>query len=106
VNREYFNGKIQQPHLVWNNRVTKRKFGHYQWDTDTVMVSRSLDDPRVPEFVVDFVIYHELLHKKRGSVLVNQRRVVHSKSFREEESCFARYSEAQEYLNKLSQKKY
>jgi len=105
VNLSYFGDEITDPHLVWNNRLTVRKFGHYQWDTDTVMVSRTLDQRRVPEFVVDYVMYHELLHKKLGARLVNSRRMVHTSRFHQEEAKFARLDEAQRYLNKISRKR-
>lgn len=105
VNRDYFGEGISEPHLVWNNRLTVRKFGHYQWDTDTVMVSRTLDQRQVPEFVVDYVMYHELLHKKLGARLVNSRRMVHTSLFNEQEGKFSRLDEAQKFLNKLSRKR-
>lgn len=101
----YFNERLPEPHLVWNKQFTVRKFGHYQWDTDTVMVSRTLDQRRVPEFVVDYVMYHELLHKKLGARLVNSRRMVHTNLFREQEAIYAKLDEAQRYLNKISRKK-
>ena len=102
VNRAYFNDEIPIPHLVWNNRLTFRKFGHYQWDIDTVMVSRTLDHSQVPEFVVDYVMYHELLHKKLGARQAKSRRLVHTGKFREEEAKFARLKQAQDFINKLS----
>ncbi len=105
VNQTYFSEQISKPHLVWNKRSTVRKFGHYQWDTDTVMVSRTLDQHRVPEFVVDYVMYHELLHKKLGAHLVNSRRMVHTSIFREQEAKFVKLDEAQRYLNRLSRKR-
>ena len=105
VNLAYFNEQIPEPHLVWNKQFTVRKFGHYQWDTDTVMVSRTLDQRRVPKFVVDYVMYHELLHKKLGARLVNSRRMVHTSSFRVQEAKYAKLDEAQRYLNKISRKK-
>jgi len=105
VNLLYFNEQIPEPHLVWNKQFTVRKFGHYQWDTDTVMVSRTLDQRRVPEFVVDYVMYHELLHKKLGARLVNSRRMVHTNLFREQEAKYAKLDEAQRYLNKITRKK-
>ena len=64
VNQEYFQNSLSQPFLIWSSRLTYRKFGHYQWDIDTVMISQTLDNRRVPEYVVDYVMYHELLHKK------------------------------------------
>lgn len=105
VNHAYFDGQVSAPHVVWNDRLTFRKFGHYQWDTDTVMVSRSLDQRRVPAYVVDYVMYHELLHKKLGARLVNSRRMVHTSLFRKLEAEFSRLDEAQKFLNKISRKR-
>ena len=105
VNLVYFDSQMSEPHLVWNNRLTVRKFGHYQWDTDTVMVSRTLDQRQVPAFVVDYVMYHELLHKKLGARLVNSRRMVHTSLFHQEEAKFTKLDEAQKYLNRISRKR-
>jgi hypothetical protein len=105
VNQAYFGNQMAEPHLVWNSRLTIRKFGHFQWDTDTVMVSRTLDQPQVPEFVVDYVMYHELLHKKLGTRLVNSRRMVHTGLFRKQEASYARLEEAQNFLNRISRTK-
>lgn len=104
VNQEYFEGGLAQPHLVWNNRLTHRKFGHYQWDTDTIMVSSSLDQQHIPTLVVDFVIYHELLHKKLGARLAKQNRIAHSREFRDLENQFRNSSKARQLLNKLARK--
>lgn len=104
VNQEYFQGKMAQPHLVWNNRLTRRKFGHYQWDTDTIMVSSSLDQNRVPEMVVDFVMYHELLHKKLGAKLAKQNRIAHTPQFRKKENEFKDVEKARQRLNRLARK--
>ncbi len=105
VNQAYFDGSLGEPHLVWSGRLTHRKFGHYQWDIDTVMVSKSLDQSRVPEFVVDYVMFHELLHKKIGVKLVNQRRTVHTAAFRRQESRFKNIDQAQQWLNRLARKR-
>ena len=105
VNQQYFQGKLAQPHLTWNNRLTHRKFGHYQWDTDTVMVSSSLDQERVPAMVVDFVIYHELLHKKLGARRVKQNRIAHSQEFRKAENQFTQAEKARQLLNRITRKR-
>jgi hypothetical protein len=105
VNQTYFEGMLAKPHLVWNQRLTHRKFGHFQWDTDTVMVSSTLDDLRVPEMVVDYVIFHELLHKKIGTKRTNQNRIAHTREFRKEEEQFHQLKKARQFLNKLSTKR-
>ncbi|MFO8037368.1 MAG: hypothetical protein R6U57_12155 [Anaerolineales bacterium] len=103
VNQSYFNGSLPQPHLVWSDRLTYRKFGHYQYETDTIMISRSLDDPHLPDCALDYVMYHELLHKKLGTKDINGRRYAHTKHFREKEKMFKEYKKAQSILEHLSQ---
>jgi hypothetical protein len=68
------------------------------------MLSLSLDHPEVPEYVVDFVMYHELLHKKHGETVINGRRFVHTASFRREEQQFEKYAEATAFLNTITRR--
>ena len=63
---------IQRPGLVWSRQLTGRKFGHYDFIQDTVMLSRTLDHHDVPALLVDYIMYHELLHKKHGIRWVNE----------------------------------
>lgn len=98
VNAAYFDGKTPRPRLTWNRTVTVRKLGHYQPATDTLMVSMSLDSPEVPEWVLDFVMYHEMLHKMMGTRVTNGRRYSHTQAFREAERRYAHYQEAQDFL--------
>jgi len=102
VNEAYFDGRMVRPRLTWSRTFTDRKFGHYDSVHDTVLVSVSLDDARVPEYVVDFLVYHELLHKKLGTHWNNGRRHAHTPEFRREEREFKRFSEAEAVLNKLA----
>lgn len=103
VNERYFAGTLPQPILRWNNRMTCRTFGTYQPSTDTVTLSITLDQPEVPAFVVDFVMYHELLHKKHGMQQTDRTRRVHTSAFRQDETAFAEYEAAQAILRSLTQ---
>ncbi len=98
VNKYYFNGKLKMPHLVWSNRLTRRKFGHYQEDTNTVLISRTLDHRRTPLFVLDYVMYHELLHKMLGSRLKKNRRYIHTREFKKLDTAYPNFEKAQKYL--------
>ena len=104
VNREYFDGRMPRPHLKWSDRVTSCRFGYYASTEDIVSISCSLDAPDVPAFVVDFVVYHELLHKKHGARWQNGRRSVHTRAFREEERRFARFTESEAALTRLARR--
>ena len=95
VNAAYFRGEMPRPRLTWNRTFTGRKFGHYDWIRDTVMLTRTLDSPRVPAFVVDFLVFHELLHKFHGMHWVNGRGYAHTSEFQQSERKFAQYEESE-----------
>jgi hypothetical protein len=102
VNRRYFDGTQGRPRLTWSASFTHRKFGHYDLIRDTVMISRTLDDANVPEFVIDFVMYHELLHKKLGVRWHRGKLLAHTPEFRTEERRFSRFEEAEAQLRRLA----
>ncbi len=101
VNAEYFRGRLQQPKLVWGESFNMRKFGHYDSIRDTVMVSSSLDRGDVPPFVVDFVLYHELLHRSMGVAYTNGRRAAHTPDFKRQERAFKMFTQAEAVLARL-----
>ncbi len=103
LNNQYFAGKLSLPNLHWNKTLTHRKMGHYQPATDTILISLTLDSPTVPAYVIEFVMYHEMLHKKLGIQKINGRRYAHTPAFRAAERKFARYAEANAFLNQLGQ---
>jgi hypothetical protein len=105
VNRDYFGDAMPRPRLVWNGTLTARKFGHYRFDRDTVMLSISLDDEQVPAHVVDFVMYHELLHKQHRAVPGKGRLLVHTPAFRADERQFAQYEDAVRQLSALARRR-
>lgn len=95
---------LEAPKLSWSERPTRRRFGHHDADHDTIVISQTLDDEKVPMFVLDYVLYHELLHiihpPKIGST---GKRNIHHKAFRLAEAKFPRKAEAEGWLTKLSQ---
>jgi hypothetical protein len=52
VNCEYFASQMLKPRLTWNQVSTRRKFGHYDPVRDRIVISRTLDNFRVPRYVV------------------------------------------------------
>lgn len=102
VNTQYFGGTMARPRLSWSAGMTRRKFGHYDHIRNAVMVSSTLDQSRVPQFVVDYLMFHELLHKKHGLRWHNGRGYSHTAGFYTEERTFERYQEADAWLGKLA----
>ncbi len=99
LNRRYFDNLIPKPTLTWSQRRTRRILGHHDPAHNTIVISKTLDAPDVPEWFVEYVLYHEMLHIKHPARLVNGRRMYHTKAFRTEEERFPRYDEAQAWLD-------
>jgi hypothetical protein len=91
------------PTLSWSQRVSRRRLGHWDPDHGAIVISQILDDPRVPEFVLDYVVYHEMLHVlhpvKMGS---GTKRRIHTAAFLRDERRFPQHEEGDEWLRRLS----
>ncbi len=105
LNRHYFENTLPCPVLSWSARCTKRILGHHDAVHDTIVISRSLDASSVPDFVVEYVLYHEMLHIKHQARVVNGRRMVHTLAFRTEEKRFVNYQAAINWLDNLSRRR-
>jgi|TARA_B100001971_G_C18213060_1_gene552012 hypothetical protein len=85
INDKHFFGQIEQPNLVWGTN-SLRKLGHYEYGSDTISMStifRKLDQE-----LLDYVMYHEMLHKKHKFNNKNGRNHHHTKEFRDNERAF------------------
>ncbi|HOJ01613.1 MAG TPA: hypothetical protein PLL88_08345 [Anaerolineaceae bacterium] len=102
LNAEYFQGKLEQPRLCWSSRRATRRLGYYHPDTDTITVSRYLDQSAIPLYVVEYVLYHEMLHKKLGLKEVNSYRLAHTTQFKQQERKFKFYDEAEKFFKTFS----
>jgi butyrate kinase len=90
---------------MWSTTPTVRKLGQYDVTRDCITVSSSLDAPGVPAYVVDYVLYHELLHKVLGTERINGRRRIHTPEFHAAERKFKQYGEAQAFIAQMSGKR-
>lgn len=102
VNPVYFQNALGQPRLTWSRILTGRKLGHYDHIRDTVMISSTLDRSEVPEYVLDSVMHHELLHKQLGLNWHNGRMAAHTPEFRNLERRFRQFAEADAFLKRLA----
>ena len=102
VNRDYFDNRLAMPRIQWNHISTLREFGRFEPATDTIVLSRRLDAPDVPEVVVAYVLYHELLHLVLGARREGSRRRYHTRAFRRAEQRFRGHAQAEEFLSALS----
>jgi hypothetical protein len=103
INHEYFDGKLQL-HITWFGRPNQKNrsrvtFGLYHDPMRLIKINRLLDSPSFPDYLVSYVIYHEMLHHVCPSY-VDEKGLhrVHSKEFKAEEVRFRHYDLAQEWI--------
>lgn len=104
LNRRYFANGLYKPTLSWSARRTKRILGHHDYVHDAIVISLSLDNSNVAEYLVEYVLYHEMLHMKHRPRVINGRRVYHTAAFRADERRFLYYEEALAELEKVTRK--
>ena len=102
LDRRFFRGALEKPHLHWRDTQSRRTFGLFIPALDLACLNPLLDDPAVPEFVAEAVLYHELLHKKHGMRLVGGRAHVHTPAFKAEERLHPRLAESDRWLVALA----
>jgi predicted metal-dependent hydrolase len=101
LNAEYFEGKLERPRLAWSATRSRRILGRYDATHHTVFISLLFDSALVPDFVLDYILYHELLHIRHPSRARDCRFVNHTPEFRADERKFKSYKNATEWLRKI-----
>jgi hypothetical protein len=96
VNERCFQGAMPRPMMGWTRRPLTYRWGWYSSMVPPhglIVINRLLDDPRVPAFVLEGTVHHEMLHMLVDPEMVNGRRVVHTSRFREMERRFERHDD-------------
>ncbi len=101
VNSYYFSGRLKDPDLVWVDESPLRRFGFYFEPLNLLAANKVLDSERIPRYVLEFVMNHELLHHVDAGNGRNRRRVHHTKEFKEQEKVFTHYEEAERWLRRI-----
>mgnify|MGYP001265213646 FL=1 len=100
INDRYFFGLIEKPNLAWHNSI--RRLGSYEYGNDTISISKILNNDKN---LLDYVMYHEMLHKKHKFHSKNGRTHHHTKEFREMERKFDNSEEMEERIKKIAEQK-
>ena len=98
LNFWYFGGRVEKPALTWSPRKSYHILGHHDSTHNTISISRSLDSKFVPRFVVEYVLFHEMLHLVHPTVHQNGRRYHHTAVFRRDERRFAHFHQAERWI--------
>ena len=101
VNEKYFYGLIEKSNLEWGKNTTT-KLGCYNYQTDTITISSIFEG--VDDILLDYVMYHEMLHKKHKFRNVGNRSMHHTGRFKQQEKEFEGHDEAELEIKKLIRK--
>jgi predicted metal-dependent hydrolase len=101
LNARFFYGLLARPRMSWSRTRTRRILGHYDPAHNAIVISRVFDHFAVPNYAVEYIVYHEMLHLKHPVRLRGSRRCVHSAEFQAEERLFPQLAEANAFLKRL-----
>ena len=101
LNREYFHGLLGRPQLSWSRTASRTALGHYDSAHNAIIISKIFDRPGTPPFLVEYILYHEMLHLKHPVVSRRGQRCVHSALFRAEERRFPKFQQAKRLMDKF-----
>ncbi len=94
LNRLYFDHSLQVT-VRWSLRAVRKAkrrilLGTYHHSTKTITLSKRLDQPRVPLFFVEHILFHEMLH----AAFPEERHPMHTEKFRRYEKMHPDYARA------------
>lgn len=101
LNTRFFHGLMARPRMSWSQTKTRRILGHYDPAHNAIIISRIFDHPAMPRYVLEYVVYHEMLHLKHPVKLRGSRRCVHSPEFQADEKLFPKAPDADAFLKRL-----
>lgn len=102
VNAKYFKRQCDAK-VTWGRQSARRsrrgiQLGAYDVRNNVIRVHPALDAPWVPRYVVENLLYHEMLHWLFRPRQGTSRRVIHSKAFRDAEQSHPQHRRAQDWL--------
>jgi hypothetical protein len=98
LNQNFFHGELSVTRLGWSMKNSRTTLGHYDAGHGMIVINRALDSPTAPAHLVEYLVFHEMLHMRFPVERNGHRRVVHSREFRKAEREFPKYREARKSL--------
>jgi hypothetical protein len=101
LNRRYFEGALRRPRIGWSRRAWRSQLGCFDPALGQIVLSSQLDDPRVPAYVVEYILFHEMLHVKHPVRRASCGLRAHSAQFRREERRYPHFDKARRFLHRF-----
>lgn len=93
VDKMFLGDAIKPESINWSEDVLKNAWGFYRISDRRIVLNRALDNQDIPEDVVKYVLYHEMLHC--------QGHLSHNNEFRAHEHKYPNWQEMEYKLNKI-----
>lgn len=109
INQEYFQNKMDLRITWYGTKDCKNRsrltFGLYFQPLRLIKINKIMDSEEFPEFFVEYVIFHEMLHHLCPAYydLLGKHKV-HTREFKEKEKNFKYFKEATDWLKVNNQK--
>ena len=100
LNIEYFENKLSVKYLGWSKSKSYTRLGYYDRERELLVISKIFDSKKVPINVVEYLVYHEMLHIFIPTTTVNGRRKIHPPAFRNLEKNFPDCDSIQTWIKK------
>jgi predicted metallopeptidase len=91
-------------HYGWSSRKSFRRLAYFNPTYHIIVVSPIFDRFEVPQYVVEYLIYHELLHAFLGISKKNGKRAAHTPEFHQLEKLFMHYELTNHFLTQYTMK--
>ncbi|MFL6197457.1 MAG: SprT-like domain-containing protein [Thermoanaerobaculia bacterium] len=108
LNERYFESRLDV-RITWGKASTNAascrrrrsaslQLGSYSYEDRLIRLHRVLDHPDVPRYVVEAVVYHELLHADMPPEIHNGKRQYHTPEFRKRERQYRNLTRAERWI--------
>ena len=100
IQQIWFPHMKDQPNVTWLKKFTTRKLAHYAKNRDEIAFSLVFDSADAPPEILNYLAYHELLHRQVGTKIVNGRRYHHTHEFKNQEQLFPNWQDIENQITK------
>jgi hypothetical protein len=107
LNERYFEGRLAAG-ITWGKSTISSKcgrrrsaslqLGSYSYEDRLIRLHRVLDHPEVPRYVIEAVVYHEMLHADMPPEIRGGKRFFHTPEFRRRERQYRNLTRAERWI--------
>ncbi|EMS84622.1 SprT-like domain-containing protein [Leptospira noguchii] len=98
LNDSYLKIDLSNLEIFWGKSKSTTRLGHYDPTHTMIVINPILSIPSVPDFVLEYIVFHELLHVYFPVIRKQGRNVIHGREFKKLEKKFLHYKQANSWL--------